>query len=90
MAIADLFTRTASVPAEGRSAGAAYRTYGARPVRAGEGLDELFAWVDEIVALTQAGAAARGATAVVTLEPCNHTGASRPFCFVNYGMIVKV
>ncbi|WP_454141050.1 phosphoenolpyruvate carboxykinase (GTP) [Microbacterium lacticum] len=53
MAIADLFTRTASAPAEGRSAGAAYRTYGARPVRAGEGLDELFAWVDEIAALTQ-------------------------------------
>ena len=28
----------------------------------------------EIVALAQAGARARGGTAVVTLEPCNHTG----------------
>ena len=32
----------------------------------------------EIVALRAAGAAARGGTAVVTLEPCNHTGATPP------------
>ena len=49
MAIADLFTRTATSPAEGRSA-APYRPYGARPAVAGEGLDALFAWVDEIAA----------------------------------------
>ncbi len=32
----------------------------------------------EAAALTEAGAAARGATAVVTLEPCNHTGRTGP------------
>lgn len=32
----------------------------------------------EIVALQAAGAAARGGTAVVTLEPCNHTGLTGP------------
>jgi len=32
----------------------------------------------EVVAIMKAGAAARGATIVVSLEPCNHTGKTRP------------
>ena len=32
----------------------------------------------EVVAITKAGAAARGATIVISLEPCAHTGATPP------------
>ncbi|MEP4197649.1 MAG: bifunctional diaminohydroxyphosphoribosylaminopyrimidine deaminase/5-amino-6-(5-phosphoribosylamino)uracil reductase RibD [Aliishimia sp.] len=34
----------------------------------------------EVVALAQAGQAAQGATAYVTLEPCSHTGQTGPCC----------
>ncbi len=34
----------------------------------------------EVIALAQAGAAARGATLYVTLEPCSHHGVSPPCC----------
>ena len=52
MAIADLFTRPTAVAAPGGSAPAS-RAFGSRPVLAGTGLEELFAWVDEIAALTK-------------------------------------
>ncbi|WP_447942518.1 phosphoenolpyruvate carboxykinase (GTP) [Microbacterium aurum] len=52
MAIADLFTRPTAVPVAGGSAPAS-RAFGGRPVLAGAGLEELFAWVAEIAALTQ-------------------------------------
>ncbi len=52
MAIADLFTRPTAVAAPGGSAPAS-RAFGSRPVLAGTGLEELYAWVDEIAALTQ-------------------------------------
>ena len=42
----------------------------------------------EIVALAQAGERARGGTAVVTLEPCNHTGRTGPcsLALINAGV----
>ncbi|MBB5873160.1 diaminohydroxyphosphoribosylaminopyrimidine deaminase/5-amino-6-(5-phosphoribosylamino)uracil reductase [Allocatelliglobosispora scoriae] len=43
----------------------------------------------EIVALAQAGERAKGGTAVVTLEPCNHTGRTGPCAqaLINAGVI---
>jgi diaminohydroxyphosphoribosylaminopyrimidine deaminase/5-amino-6-(5-phosphoribosylamino)uracil reductase len=43
----------------------------------------------EIVALAQAGERARGGTAIVTLEPCNHTGRTGPCAqaLINAGII---
>jgi pyrimidine deaminase RibD-like protein len=51
--------------AEGRVIGRGWTRDGGRPHA-------------ETVALDQAGEAARGATAYVTLEPCNHTGQTPP------------
>ncbi|MCZ3389612.1 MAG: bifunctional diaminohydroxyphosphoribosylaminopyrimidine deaminase/5-amino-6-(5-phosphoribosylamino)uracil reductase RibD [Actinomycetia bacterium] len=46
----------------------------------------------EIEALAQAGHLARGATAVVTLEPCNHTGRTGPCseALINAGVVRAV
>jgi diaminohydroxyphosphoribosylaminopyrimidine deaminase/5-amino-6-(5-phosphoribosylamino)uracil reductase len=43
----------------------------------------------EIVALAQAGELARGGTAVVTLEPCNHTGRTGPCAQALIGAGIK-
>ena len=49
MALADIFTRPTSTPAAAREA----RGFGRRPHVTGAGMDALYAWVDEIAALTQ-------------------------------------